>query len=174
MTGYQVTKTCLAKHLFILMQCFGAAAIPCNSWLFLLRVRALPRHVYSRITLAVCTVLWVATFTSFLVFLGVRAMNFPSPPGQCFAVVVFDIRFMYPPFIILFAFDTAVAISILLGLSAYHANTLSANRVRETILLEGIGPLCQVLLQSGYIYYLSVRLCFSNSIPFWRLTLISI
>ena len=168
-----LTQTCLERSMFISTQCLGAAVMPCNSWLFLLRVRGLPKHTYSRITLILCTVLWSATFTSFLVLLATRGTDIPSPPGQCFSITVYEVRFMYPPFIVLFIFDTAVSISILLGLSMYHSNIPLPTRVQSTVLMENAGPLHRAFLQSGYVYYMSVKTFLSFSfISLWRLTVI--
>ena len=133
--------------------------MPCNCWLFLLRVRAIPRHAYSRITLVICTFLWCATFTSFLLLPGIRLTSWPSSTSStgCDYNTTFEIQFLSVPFLALVAFDTAVAISVLLGLIMHcNPHTSLPQRVKSTLLMRDMGPLCRVLLQSGYIYYLFV------------------
>ena len=137
--------------------------MPCNCWLFLLRVRAIPRHAYSRITLVICTFLWCATFTSFLLLPGIRLTSWPSSTSStgCDYNTTFEIQFLSVPFLALVAFDTAVAISVLLGLIMHcNPHTSLPQRVKSTLLMRDMGPLCRVLLQSGYVYYLFVTTSF--------------
>ena len=155
--------------------------IPCNSWLFLLRVRAIPHHAYSRIMLAICTFLWGATFTSFLILFGVQLTKVPSPPGECFYETVFKIRFLCAPFIVLIVFDTAVCLSVLLGLSMCDPNATLTMRVKSTMLMGNTGPLCRVILESGYIDYMSVKnsvcsivWCLGRLLPFSNRTIIGV
>ena len=145
--------------MYLTAECFGAIVIPCNCWLFLLRVRAIPRHAYSRVITAVCTLLWCATFTSFLILPGIRLTSIHSAEAhKCHYNPTYEIQLLSIPFIALVAFDTAVAISVLVGLIMHNPHSSLSRRVKSTVLMEDMGPLCRIFLQSGYTYYLFVLL----------------
>ena len=150
---------CFSKSLDIATECLAMIVIPCNCWLFLLRIRAIPRHTYSRITLVICTFLWCATFTSFLILPGIRLTSRHSADAhKCHYEPTYEIQLLSIPFIALVAFDTAVATSVLVGLIMHNPHSSFYRRVKSTVLMEDMGPLCRIFLQSGYTYYLFVLL----------------
>ena len=147
---------CFSKSLDIATECLAMIVIPCNCWLFLLRIRAIPRHTYSRITLVICTFLWCATFTSFLFLPGIRLTSVHSSIStvECDYSTTYELPFLALPFLVLAVFDTAVGTSILLGLIMQNPHASLFSRVKSTLLMRDMGPLCRAFVQSGYIYYL--------------------
>ena len=153
--------SCLMKPFYLATECLAAVVIPCNCWLFLLRVRAIPRYRYSRIALGICTLLWCATFTSFLLLPGIRLASprFSPSANGCDYKTTFKIQYLSVPYVSLVAYDTAVATSVLLGLiihTTHNPHTPLSTRVKSTILMRDLAPLYRSLLGSGYIYYVFV------------------
>ena len=135
-----------------------AAALPCNAWLFLLRVRAMPYHAWRRATLVICTSLWLTTFTSLLILPSLKVDTIRLTSDRCIYTTTADIRLLGIPFIALSIFDTAVAITTLLGMTRHHPNGSLPARVKSTILMQNMGPLCRAFIQTGYMYYLFVQI----------------
>ena len=153
---HQASRLCLAKPLYLAGECLTAAALPCNAWLFLLRVRAMPYHAFPRATLAICTFLWFTTFTSLLILPSLKVNTVRLADNGCAYTTTADIRLLGVPFIALSIFDTAVAIATLLGMTNHNSNDSLTSRVKSTILMKNMGPLCRTFIQTGYIYYLFV------------------
>ena len=154
---------CLAKPLYLSGECLTAAALPCNAWLFLLRVRAIPSNGHSRMALPICTLLWITTFISFLVLPVLKFTTMRFPTGKCFYIATFNIRFLSAPFIALVIFDTAVIIAIVLGMMDHSSHAAFSTRFRSIVLAKNMGPLCRIFLQTGYIYYVLVSISFLKS-----------
>ena len=150
-TKYEATGLCVFAATEYLM----ALVMPCNAWLFLLRVRAIPRYSESRIMPAICTLLWVATFSAFPM-LPISRSTAPSNAG-CVNGILIDNGLISVPFIALAIFDTSVTIVIFIGMMDRNPNVPLATRVKSMILMKDMGPVCKVFVQTGYVYYLSVK-----------------
>ena len=148
---YEATGLCVFAATEYLM----ALVMPCNAWLFLLRVRAIPRYSESRIMPAICTLLWVATFSA-LPMLPISRSTEP-PNAGCVNGILVDNGLISVPFIALAIFDTSVTTVIFVGMMDRSPNIPLAKRVKSMMLMKNMGPVCKVFVQTGYIYYLSVN-----------------
>ena len=151
-------NSCIQVPLVLAAKIMGAILIPCNSWLFFLRVRAVPSYPYSKVILAVCLALWASTFTSFLIFPGFRFTGFRISDTQCYFDTEYKTKLLCIPFIALVVFDTTMMLAISLGFVMHSADRTWSARVKSTMLMEHMGHLSKMFLRSGQIYYLSVVL----------------
>ena len=110
----------------------------------------------SRFMMLTCTALWGLTFTSFLVFLGVRVVQVSSSMEICEMQI--NTRVLAVPFIVLAIFDTVSTIAISIGLTKFAPVTTWTERVESVVALRSMGRISRNLLRSGWIYYVWVRL----------------
>ena len=144
---------CRPTHSMQVAEYLGAVLVPCNSLLFLLRVRAVSRHARSRMVLYLCTFLWILTFLSFFIPFGIKKTSIPTQEDAC--IFTYDRKFISIPFIAVVVFDTAVMVASLVGFVARH-DTSWYLEMKATIMMRNVGPASQAFLRSGYIYFLFV------------------
>ncbi|KAK7681920.1 hypothetical protein QCA50_014882 [Cerrena zonata] len=147
--------SCIRYRLLLAGQIVLAVIIPCNSWLFLLRIRAIPNHFRSRTTLIICTLLWTSTFTSFLVFPGYKFINLPTADGRCEGEIEYNGALLCVPFIALVVFDTATMTAILVGFAIHSPDSSWAAKIQSVISVKHLGHLSGVFVRSGLIYYMA-------------------
>lgn len=136
----------------------GAALIPCNTWLFFSRIRAITRGFRSQVTLAVCVILWISTFTSFLIIPGFRLVDHPTEDGECNIVSEFHSGLLCVPFVSLVVFDTATIITTWVGLMTHSQTSNWLAYIKTAVSVKHMGRISRVFLRSGQIYYLYARL----------------
>ncbi|KAK7681918.1 hypothetical protein QCA50_014880 [Cerrena zonata] len=149
--------SCNQRPALTIVSVLGGFLIPCNSWLFLLRVRAIPPQFRSKTTLTICTTLWLLTFTSFLVFLGLRFPNHPTQNGKCdFTPIVYVSWLLFAPYLALVIFDTTTMMAIIAGLATtYTPNSSWLTKVKSILSRKYMGHISGVFVRSGLIYYLA-------------------
>ena len=131
----------------------GAILVPCNSLLFLLRVRAVSRNALSRMVLYTCTFLWILTFLAFLIPFGIQKTRIATQEDAC--IYTYDRRIICIPLIVLVVFDSTVMVAGLVGFIT-HRDTTWYSEMKATITMKNVGPVGRAFLRSGYIYFLSV------------------
>ncbi|KAK7681905.1 hypothetical protein QCA50_014867 [Cerrena zonata] len=147
--------SCHQGHVLLAAKCLVAVIIPCNSWLFLLRIRALSTHFCSRTTVTMCTVLWTLTFTSFLIFPGFKVSDLPNQDGTCELIATYNNKLLCTPFIAQAIFDTAVMVAISIGFVRHSPGPSWNEKLKSTILIKHMGHISGLFLRSGQIYYLT-------------------
>lgn len=146
---------CNQRPRLMVVKAIVAVLIPCNSWLLLLRVRAVPPQFLPRFAVITCTILWATTLTSFLIFPGFGVSDVRNQDGVCSIMTYYDTRLLSAPFVTLLVFDTASTIVVSLSLASYvPAQTSWSERIRSMMHIEHMGQLSKVFLRSGQIYYL--------------------
>lgn len=158
-------NSCHQVPLLLASKCLTAVVTPCNTWLFFLRVRAIPDYPHSRVIVYICMILWISTFTSFLVFLAFRISSSPNGDGTCSVVREYHAQFLCAPFATLVAFDTAVIIAVSFGFIAHSPASTWTAKVKSVFLIEHVGEISGAFIRSGLIYYLYVALL----MKFWTL-----
>ena len=150
---------CQAQTLTLAGEYLAALVLPCSSWLFLIRVRAAPRHALSKVMMSICTFLWILTFTSLLAPTGIKMIGTPRR-GVC--TFTYSRRLICIPAIVLVAFDTAVMVAGLVGFMTHNHNSSASwySEMKATMMTKNMGPISQAFLRSGYIYYLFVSTSF--------------
>ena len=105
----------------------------------------------------VCTCLWILSFLSLLVPWGIKRTCIPVQGVQV-CTMAYDRRIICIPFIVLVAFDTAVLVAGLAGLTTHNPNSGTSwySEMKATIMTKNMGPISQAFLRSGYLYYLLV------------------
>lgn len=136
--------------------------IPCNSWLFFLRIRAIPEHFRPRGTLIICMILWLSTFTSFLVFPGYKFSSVETQDGRCEGETEYNSWLIFVPYLALVIFDTTTMMAILAGFAMHSPELSWFARVRSALSTKHMGHLSGVFVRSGLIYYLHVPISFES------------
>lgn len=148
-------KSCSQHHLLLTIKAIASVIIPCNSWLFLLRVRAIPPQLLPRLSVMICTLLWATTLTSFIILPAISVFSVKNQDGTCSFGARFDIKMMSAPFIALVVFDTATVIVITMALVNYvPPETSWSGRLKSVTHTKHLGQLSKTFLRSGQIYYL--------------------
>ena len=132
---------------------FIAISLPCNAWMFLQRIRALPSHYCPKLAVRICTALWVSTFTSFLVFPGWQTTTISWESGGCFELGTYNSRLLSAPIIAMLVFDSATMIVVLVGFANHSPAQSWAGKIRSLFTIEYMGHVSTVFLRSGQIYY---------------------
>lgn len=147
-----------------------ALSIPCNSWLFFLRIRAIYGH--SKITMILVSLFWTLTFTSFLFFAGFHAITVSQPGSSCPIAKHYEVHpnLISLPFIFLALFDTSVIIATMCWLVNNDGARPWKDRIQSIVLADPFGRVSQLFIRSGQMYYLSVILPFSRFIYNWVVT----
>lgn len=149
-------QSCNRGQLLLIFKVLASILIPCNSWLFLLRVLVIPPRFLRRSFVVTCAALWVTTFTSFVIFPAFRVSDIRTQDGSCSIETHSDVKMLTTPFIALVVFDTAVIIVISIALMAYNPARSWNERIKSMIRSKHMGYISKVFLQSGQIYYLYV------------------
>ena len=149
-------NSCHKSRILLAAQVLSVLVAPCNTWLFLLRVRAIPRYPGSRLALYTCGILWLLTCSSPLIFRAFRASDVPIGDGTCVLISQFDGTFLSLPMITVAVFDSAIVVFVSLGLVMNTPTSSWVSIVRPALLVNGMGSVSRALLRSGQIYYLCV------------------
>lgn len=150
-------KSCSQHQLLLIVKVLASVIIPCNSWLFLLRVRAIPPQLIPRLPVMICTFLWATTFTSFVMFPAIKVSGGQNQDGTCLVGASFDNKMISAPFIALVVFDTATVIVITVALASYGyvpAKVSWSKRVKSVTHTKHLSQLSKTFVRSGQIYYL--------------------
>ena len=136
-----------------MLEAFIAISLPCNAWMFLQRIRALPSHYCPKLAVLICTVLWVSTFTSFLVFPGFRTTSVSVGSEWCYETGVYHSRLLSAPIIAILVFDSATMIVVLVGFANHSQAQSWTGKIRSLFTIEDMGYTSAVFLRSGQVYY---------------------
>ncbi|KAK7681904.1 hypothetical protein QCA50_014866 [Cerrena zonata] len=147
------TKSCVQGHLLLAVGCLTTILVPCNTWLFFLRVRAIPNYFYSRATVAICAMLWASTLTSFLAIRGLKISTLRYQDGTCGVEISYRYVFLCIPFFALVIFDTAVIVATSIGLVVHGTGSSWTGRLKSGMLTRDMGHISGLFLRSGQIYY---------------------
>ena len=139
-------------QVWMLKSCI-AISLPCNAWMFLQRIRALPSHYCPKLAVHICTALWVSTFTSFLVFPGFRTTSVSVGSEWCYETGVYHSRLLSAPIIAILVFDSATMIVVLVGFANHSPAQSWTGKIRSLFTIEDMGYTSAVFLRSGQVYY---------------------
>ncbi|CAL1702835.1 unnamed protein product [Somion occarium] len=147
---------------------FTALALPCNSFLFLLRIKAV--FYRSRIIVGIFCFLWLSTLCAFSAPFSIDARNVGSSIFLCTSEVN-DLGVL--GFLAVAIFDTLVFLAISIRIMTYCLADTWKGRIRTFFRGEGMGYVSKTLLQTGQLYYmmsvsvnlLAIALLFVPSIP---------
>ncbi|CAL1708181.1 unnamed protein product [Somion occarium] len=128
---------------------FGAFALPCNSMLFLLRIRGV--FFNSRIITIIFSLLWLSTLASFTAPFTFTANNI-GPTDNCIITRV-DER-SSAGFFSIGVFDTMVFIAITIRILSFNPTISWSERLRTFWSGKNMGRVSRALLQTGQLYYL--------------------
>ncbi|KAK7681932.1 hypothetical protein QCA50_014894 [Cerrena zonata] len=132
---------------------FISLALPCNSFIFFLRARALYKD--SRIAVAVFALLWTLTLSSFALIFGYKLEIVPNRGGSCLVTVQsLSSYYITSPFAALVVFDSAVAIAISVHLLSYIPARSWSARMKAIMFAKDLGRIPRLILRSGQVYYI--------------------
>ncbi|KAK7681897.1 hypothetical protein QCA50_014859 [Cerrena zonata] len=146
-------SSCAQGSVLLAAECLVAVLIPCNTWLFFLRVRAIPSHFCSRATVIICLILWASTLTSFLTFPGFKVTSLRNQDGTCEIDAVYNDALLCAPFFALVIFDTAVIVTTCIGFVAHSTGPSWTAKLKSAMLLRNMGHISGLFVRSGQIYY---------------------
>ncbi|KAK7681912.1 hypothetical protein QCA50_014874 [Cerrena zonata] len=127
--------------------------MPCNSWLFFIRIRGLYTH-HSTVV-GVFAALWTLTLTSIALPFSYTVSISHQPNGSCSAVSRTHPYLGVVPFIVLVIFDTAVIIGISYGMSSVIPTRSIRSKLRSLLVTNNMGQLSRAFLRTGQVYYLT-------------------
>ncbi|CAL1700652.1 unnamed protein product [Somion occarium] len=129
---------------------FAAIALPCNSLLFFLRVRAVFRE--SRLIVGVFALLWLSTFTTITIPLSSHGIML-----ETIRVCSNSTLQSYDSigFVAVAVFDTLVLIAISVRVLSGSMAISWSERCRSLLSGKGLGTVSRILLQTGQLYYLA-------------------
>ena len=129
--------------------------IPCNSWLLLLRIRALPAQFIPRPALLICSSLWVSTFTSCIILYAIKMSSTPYPGSDdlCMFTMDFHPKALSIPFISLVLFDSVAVYITLIGLLSATSERKWYESIKSLISTEYMGHTSRIFLRTGQAYY---------------------
>ncbi|KAK7681931.1 hypothetical protein QCA50_014893 [Cerrena zonata] len=144
--------SCLQETIITVAKWLAAIVIPCNCWLFLLRIQAIHKH--SRIIITSFIVLWASTLT----FPLINAFSYTvvivrKEDGTCAATARITRLLVAIPFIALVSFDTAVMVAVSMYIVKYNPAQSWKEKVKILMQADHISQIERVLLRSGQIYY---------------------
>ena len=146
---------CDQIRLLLTVEISSIILIPCNSWLLLLRIKALPRQFIPRPALFICSFLWVTTFTSFFILLAfkVSSTRYQDPVDLCILTVSYHPKALSIPFISLVLFDTVAVYLTSMGLIAPIPARTWNDRITRLVRPEYMGHISRIFLRTGQVYY---------------------
>ncbi|KAK7681896.1 hypothetical protein QCA50_014858 [Cerrena zonata] len=145
-------KSCVQIHFLRMAKYFITMIIPCNAWLFMLRVRVL--YFYSQFTIVLFMVLWALTFTSLLAIPAYQISSSQNPDGTCTFHTSYNKKLLSVPFLALVIFDTAVIIATSASFITGSSSRSWRTKLKSMITTKDVGHISKIFLRSGQIYYL--------------------
>ncbi|KAK7679167.1 hypothetical protein QCA50_017745 [Cerrena zonata] len=127
-----------------------ALALPTNSFLFFLRVRAV--FLQSPYVVWAFFALWLTTFASITLPFSFEAIQL-GPTRWCINSVVRE--YSAATFVTIFVFDTSVFLAISFKITIHSMADDFRGRVNAFTTGRGIGYISRVLLRTGQLYYLA-------------------
>ncbi|CAL1707959.1 unnamed protein product [Somion occarium] len=146
---YEVTPHEDCALAFRIFAWLGSLAIPCNCFLFFLRVRGVFLH--DRWIVAGFFVLWLSTLGSFAEPFGFQSGHI-GPTQYCLIAGVH--KSSSTGFITLAIFDTSVFVGISLRVISYSIEDTWRGRLKMFLRGKSMGNVSRALLQTGQMYYL--------------------
>ena len=143
---------CISRTLSIAVEWIVALSIPCNTWIFFLRVRAVYHD--SRPIKGVFLFLWLLTLVSIGTPFTYTLPSIPLGNGKCFITFIFHRRLVAISLAALTLFDTAVMIAISVRMMAYSLSDSWKSKVFSLVFGNEMGHTSRLLLKSSQIYYL--------------------
>ena len=143
---------CISRTLSIAVEWIVALSIPCNTWIFFLRVRAVYHD--SRPIKCVFLFLWLLTLVSIGTPFTYTLPSIPLGDGKCFVTFIFHRRLEAISLAALTLFDTAVMIAISIRMMSYSLSDSWKSKVSSLVFGNEMGHTSRLLLKSSQIYYL--------------------
>lgn len=149
-------RSCHRKPMLLAIMALLALTLPCNSWLFLQRIRALPPHFCHKVYRMVCHVLWVSTLSSFIIFWGITTSQSGNGDGTCELTISYNNQVICAPIFLMILFDTVTFFVISMSFIVHNPAPSWVGRVKAVVLLKYMGPTSGAYVRSGQMYYLYV------------------
>ena len=148
-------SSCIQARILLVVEICSVILIPCNSWLLLLRIRALPTQFIPRSALLICSSLWILTFTSCIFLYSIRISSTPYQGLDDFCIFAIDFRpkALSIPFISLVLFDSVAVYITLVGLISATPEQKWYERIKNLIGTEYMGHTSRIFLRTGQAYY---------------------
>lgn len=143
---------CHYKALAVPVEWLVAIAMPCNSWLFFIRVRGI--YIRSPKVVVLFSVLWATTLLSFCFPFGYTIKTIRSEGGSCTSIFYLSDHLLPLPLVALVVFDTAVIIAISVHLTMHDSSRSWTSRLKSVIVAKHMGQITRSFLRSGQVYYL--------------------
>ncbi|KAK7690228.1 hypothetical protein QCA50_006881 [Cerrena zonata] len=145
---------CVTRNLSVTVEWIVAFSVPCNTWIFFTRVRAVYNH--SRIIQGVFFVLWALTLIALGTPFTYEVPSIPLGNGLCLRSLVFHRHFEAISLSALTLFDTAVMIAISIRMMSYSLSDTWKSKVYSLVFGNEMGHTSRLFLQSSQIYYFSL------------------
>ncbi|KAK7686672.1 hypothetical protein QCA50_010272 [Cerrena zonata] len=145
---------CVTRNLSITIEWIVAFSVPCNSWIFFTRVRAVYNH--SRIIQGVFFALWALTLIALGTPFTYEVPSIPLGNGLCFKSLVFHRHFEAISLSLLIVFDTAVMVAISIRMMSYSLSDSWKSKVYSLVFGNEMGHTSRLFLKSSQIYYFSL------------------
>lgn len=145
--------SCLYSTLLTITGWLVPIGIPCDAFIFFLRVRAL--YFPSRTIMIIFGALWMLTLTTFVSPFAYKLKTTHNEDGTCTISASFNHTLGNLPLLLLLAFDTAVVVAVSIRVMRYSGTDQSwKSKIRLLLFGEYLGHTPRVFLRTGQIYYL--------------------
>ena len=149
-------SSCIQARLSLAVEICSVILIPGNSWLLLLRIRALPTQFIPRSALLICSSLWISTFTSCVIVYAIKMSSTPyqGSDGLCILVMDFHPKVLSIPFASLVLFDSVAAYITMVSLISASPEQKWYEKIKNLIGTEYMGHTSRIFLRTGQAYYM--------------------
>lgn len=144
--------SCLYGHITSGVEWLVALSVPCNSWIFFIRVRA--AYHDSRPIVGLFAALWACTLLSFSTPFTYDVTVTPIGEGKCLTSAIFHRPLEAVCLLSLAVFDTAVMIAISIRIMSYSVSQSWKSKLSSLIFGKEMGHTSRLFLRSTQIYYL--------------------
>ena len=144
--------TCIYKNLALVVEWSVALSVPCNTWIFLARVRVVYHD--SRLIKWLYFALWSGTLIALGTPFTYKLTTIPLGDGLCFTSFIFHRNVEIIALSLLVLFDTAVMIAISIRMVSYSLSNSWKSKMYCLIFGNEMGHTSRVFLKSSQIYYL--------------------
>lgn len=145
---------CHYKALATPIEWLVAITMPCNTWLFFIRVKGI--YFRSRPVVILFSVLWATTLSSIYFPFSYTIRVVQGEGDSCISTFHLSNHLLPIPLVALVVFDTAVLIAVSVHFSMYDSSESRKARLKALILTSNMGRVTRMFLRSGQIYYVCV------------------
>ena len=144
--------TCIYKNLALVVEWSVALSVPCNTWIFLARVRAIYHD--SRFIKWSFLGLWCGTLIALGTPFTYKLTSIPLGDDLCFTAFTFHRNVEVISLSLVVLFDTAVMVAISIRMMSYSLSDSWKSKVFSLVFGNEMGHTSRLLLKSSQIYYL--------------------